>query len=139
NRDQVQTLGNDPRYPALYQLLPPPGEPFAWSEESAAEFIPVDIYDPAMATALKLEPGNLQSAKLFHSKLDVNKRPQIEQRLMRYFFFSGTTQTTNSSVSVLQTGPNQFQIGKMELEDAGDGTVPVWSSTITGIQSQPVG
>jgi hypothetical protein len=40
---------------------------------------------------------------------------------------------------VLKIGPAQYQSRKIELEDAGDGTVPVWSAALTGVQGQPVG
>ncbi len=139
NKDQVQLLANDPRYPALYQLMPPPGEPFAWNEERAAEFAEVDVYDPVLAKVLGLEEQNLQSARTFHSRLDINNRPKVQGKPMRYFFFVGTRQTTISSVTVLQTGAAQYQVNKTELEEAGDGTVPAWSACMTGIQGQPVG
>src|SRR5258707_5077870 len=82
NKDQVQLLANDPRYPALYQLMPPPGEPFAWNEERAAEFAEVDVYDPVLAKVLGLEEQNLQSARTFHSRLDINNRPQVHGKTM---------------------------------------------------------
>jgi phospholipase A1 len=137
--DQVHRLASDPLYPSLYQLLPPQGEPFAWNEDKAAKFSDVDIYDPAIAAALKLVPENLDSARKFHAKLDINKRPLFEGRPIRYFFFTGTRQTTVSSVNVLEVTAGKYQVRKTELEDAGDGTVPAWSATITGVQGQPVG
>lgn len=139
NADQVQLLAKDPRYPALYQLLPPRSEPFAWDEDQKAEFGEVDVYDSDIAKALGLSSENLQSALTFHSKLDINKRPKYKGDPIRYFFFVGTRQTTISSVNVLQIGPGQYQVRKTELEDAGDGTVPIWSAAITGVQGQPVG
>lgn len=139
NADQVQLLVNDSRYPALYQLLPPRSEPFAWNEDQKAEFGKVDVYDADIAKALGLSADNLQSAQAFHSKLDINRRPKFRGDPIRYFFFVGTRQTTISSVNVLQIGPGQYQVRKTELEDAGDGTVPIWSAGITGIQGQPVG
>ncbi|MEN3331945.1 MAG: hypothetical protein V7641_1310 [Blastocatellia bacterium] len=139
NADQVQLLVNDPRYPSLYQLLPPRGEPFAWNEDQTAKFSEVDIYDTRIVQALGLSSANIQAAQTFHSKLDINKRPQIQGRPMRYFFFAGTRQTTISSVNVLQVDATQILVRKTELEDAGDGTVPIWSASITGIQGQPVG
>lgn len=139
NADQVQLLVNDPRYPALYQLLPPRSEPFAWNEDKDSEFAKVDIYDAGIAKALGLSAGNLQSAQSFQSKLDINNCPKFHGTPVRYFFFVGTRQTTISSVNVLQIGPGQYQVRKTELEDAGDGTVPIWSAGITGIQGQAVG
>ncbi|HSB09703.1 MAG TPA: hypothetical protein VLM38_09485 [Blastocatellia bacterium] len=139
NADQVQLLANDSRYPALYQLMPPRGEPFAWNEDQKAEFSEVDIYDAGIAKALGLSTDNLTAAQNFHRKLDIAKRPKVQGKEIRYFFFVGTRQTTISSVNVFQIGPSQYQVRKTELEDAGDGTVPIWSASITGIQGQPVG
>ena len=141
NAAQVKQLVNDPRYPALYQLMPPPGEPFAWMDGPLNAYGEVDIYDAAMAHALGLTPQNLQSARDFHAKLDIAKRPKVMGKPMRYFFFAGTQQPTNSAVRVLdlQTNPKTYNVVPWELEDAGDGTVPVWSASVTGVQGQPVG
>ncbi len=137
--EQVHRLVSDPRYPALYQLMPPPGEPFAWNGAKASEYGSIDVYDPAVAAALKLEARNLQAARDFHSKLDLTKRPQVQGKPVRYFFFVGTRQTTISSVTLLPVGQAEYRLRRTELEDAGDGTVPTWSGSITGIQGQPVG
>lgn len=139
NADQVHQLVSDPRYPSLYQLLPPPGEPFAWDEDKEAKFGEVDIYDKDVAETLGLVAKNLKSAKDFHAKLDMGKRPRSQGKPVRYFFFAGTRQTTISSVNVLKVDATLFEVRKTELEDAGDGTVPVWSATVTGVQGQPVG
>lgn len=139
NADQVQLLANNSNYPSLYQLLPPRGEPFAWDEDQKAEFGEVDVYDTGIAKALGLSADNMNAAQKFHNKLDINKRPKFQGKPIRYFFFAGTRQTTISSVNVFQIGPTQYQVHKIELEDAGDGTVPIWSASITGIQGQPVG
>ncbi|HWT00859.1 MAG TPA: hypothetical protein VN256_11485 [Pyrinomonadaceae bacterium] len=137
--EQVHQLVSDQRYPALYQLMPPPGEPFAWNGAKASEYGQIDVYDQNVAEALKLELKNLQAAKNFHARLDVNKRPQAQGKPIRYFFFVGTRQTTVSSVTLLPVGPAQYRFRRTELEDAGDGTVPTWSGSITGVQGQPVG
>jgi hypothetical protein len=63
NADKVKQLVNDSNYPALYQLMPPPGEPFAWNE--GQEFDPVDLYDDALAKSLGLNLQNLKAAKAF--------------------------------------------------------------------------
>lgn len=136
---QVQVLVNDARYPALYQLMPPPGEPFAWNEDRKTEFEVMDVYDPTLAAALNLNADNLKAAKEFHSALDMSKRPLYKGKPVRYFFFAGTRQTTISAVTLLNTGGTNYRLRKTELEDSGDGTVPGWSSGITGIQGQTVG
>lgn len=131
---QVKELCSDTRFPSLYELLPPPGEPFAWDERAGAEYAQIDIYKDDVATGLKLVKANLDSVRTFHSKLDLNKCPKN----VRYFFFVGTRQTTISSVRLRQLTAG-YEVRRTEFEDAGDGTVPSWSGTITGIQGQPVG
>ncbi len=131
---QVKQLCSDDRFPSLYQLLPPPGEPFAWDDSAASEFSSVDIYDDATAAKLGLVKANLDVARAFHAELDLAKRPAG----VRYFFFAGTRQTTMSSVRVFTKGAG-FDAERAEIEDAGDGTVPVWSAMMTGVQCQPVG
>jgi len=137
--NQVKQVANDKRYPALYQLMPPPGEPFVWSEDKISEYGEMDVYEPALAQALGLVPENLQAAKDFHAKLDMAKRPEYGGKPVRYFFFAGTRQTTISAVTLLTIGPSKYRLRRTELEDSGDGTVPGWSGAITGVQGQPVG
>jgi pimeloyl-ACP methyl ester carboxylesterase len=137
--EQVKQLVSDVRYPALYQLLPPVGEPFVWDEEKTSEFGTIDIYDQQVAQTLGLVQQNLQAAKDFHAKLDMAKRPVNQGKPVRYFFFVGTHQNTISYIRLLKTPDNKYRVRKVELEGAGDGTVPSWSGAITGVQGQPVG
>lgn len=134
NPDQVLKIVSDTRYPSVYQLLPPKGEPFAWNRDGLAQYDPIDIYDPAVAKGLGLVQANLQSAMAFHAKLDYTKRPAH----VRYFAFVGTRQTMVSHVLVRKDGAT-YHVDKVEPEDAGDGTVPTWSGTLTGLQGRPVG
>jgi len=128
--DQVKELVNDARYPSLYQLMPSPVEPFAWDDTLGKEYSPVDVYDPAVAGKLGLNQQNLDAARAFRAVLDQGKPPAG----VRYFFFGGTRQVTTSYVYVGAT------VRKMDIEDAGDGTVPAWSSGLgSGVQCQPVG
>jgi pimeloyl-ACP methyl ester carboxylesterase len=135
SKEQVHQLASDIRYPALYQLMPPPGEPFAWDELKTSEYEALDVYDEKLTQALKLVPQNLEAARSFHTKLNIAKRPVH----VRYFFFVGTRQITTTAIRLLATGPGKYRARPTELEDAGDGTVPLWSGMITGIQGQPVG
>ncbi len=132
--DQVLQLASDPRYPSLYQLLPPRDEPFVWDFDVDGEYAPVDVFDPREAAALGLVDANLQAAARFHATLDLAGRPAA----VRYFFFVGTRQVTPSA-SALQRAGRAADVVNIEPEDAGDGTVPVWSAGITGIQNRPVG
>jgi pimeloyl-ACP methyl ester carboxylesterase len=134
SKEQVLQIASDPRFPALYQLLPPPGEPFAWDAKQGGGYEPLDIYDDGVAQALRLVRENLDAARAFHGELDVTKR----RREVRYFFFTGTRQTTLTGVLLLAMG-DRYRVQRNEIEDAGDATVPVWSASLTGVQGRPVG
>jgi len=128
--DQVKTLVNDDRYPALYQLLPPEDEPFLWDEAAKAEYLPIPLSANLIAK-LGLSAANVKSARDFRAKLDVAKRPKDA----RYFFFVGSRQRTTCAALLLQ----EKRVRKIDQDDAGDGTVPIWSASLNGVQSRPVG
>jgi pimeloyl-ACP methyl ester carboxylesterase len=134
SKDQVLQLASDPRYPSLYELLPPPDEPFAWDDSGQSAFAPLNIYDSAISEGLGLISANLDSAANFQGKLSIARRPEG----VRYFFFAGTRQVTSSCIYITKTDP-RFRARSLDLPDAGDGTVPIWSSHVTGIQSRLVG
>lgn len=134
NKAQVKSLANDPRYPSLYELLPPEGEPFAWDEGPQAAYRPLNPYDPAVAADLGLSAANLAAAKALHAGLDRNRCPSS----VRYFFFVGSHQFTPTSAKLLKDG-SAFRVSLLSLDDAGDGTVPIWSGSLTGVQGRPVG
>lgn len=134
NAAQVKELVNDSRYPGLYELLPPRGEPFVWNSRPDNEFDAVDIYDPATATTLGLNNASLTAAQALHNKLNVARRPNH----VRYFFFTGSSQKTLATVNLLPVGAS-YRVVKVERDYGGDGTVPFWSGGITGIQGQAVG
>jgi len=131
NAQQVKQIANDPQFPSLYQLMPPPGEPFSWDRGHASRYQHLDVYDPALAASLGLSKSNLDSARNFHAKLDLAKRPVH----VRYFCFVGTQQSTMSSVQIM----SGTQVHRIMRDDAGDGTVPVWSALLPGTQMEPVG
>lgn len=128
--DQVKTLVNDDRYPAVYQLLPPEDEPFLWDEAAAAEYSPIPLSADLIAK-LGLSAANVKSARDFRTKLDIARRPKG----VRYFFFIGSRQQTTCAALLLQ----QQRVRKIDQDDAGDGTVPIWSGSLNGVQSRPVG
>jgi phospholipase A1 len=78
---QVRQIANDSRYPAVYELLPPVGEPFAW--DVGSELSQLDVYDSSIAQALGLNQSNLETARAFHAGLNPTRRPSH----VRYFFF----------------------------------------------------
>jgi len=130
---QVQQLASDPRYPAVYELLPPEGEPFAWPYEESTGFAALDIYSKATARGIGLVDANLNAAQAFHARLNAAHRPAH----VRYFVFFGTRLNTAVNIS-LRTQGSVLRTTPVRIDDAGDGTVPVWS-TLPGIQSMPVG
>jgi pimeloyl-ACP methyl ester carboxylesterase len=134
SKDQVLMLTRDTRYPSLYQLLPPPGEPFAWDEDATAEFASVDIYNQAVSAPLGLVSKNLQAAVEFRSGLDLRRRPSH----VRYFYFAGTRQSTMMAVGLLRVG-SKYRTRPLDRQDAGDGTVPSWSAVLSAVQGEPVG
>lgn len=134
--EQVHRLASDERYPSLYQLLPAASEPFAWDGGFGKKLAPLDVYDPANAKALGLSEKNLASARSFRQGLDFARRPQQ----VRYFLFYGTRQTTISASSVrLDAAKPGDRVTNLEIEDGGDGTVPVWSGMSAGLQGRAVG
>jgi len=138
NADQVRLLCSDPRYPSLYQLLPPQGEPFVWDEGNA--FSVIDPYEQKVAASLNLSTVQLEAAKTFHGTLSLSRRPKH----VPYFFFAGLRQRTVTTIGVRQDPAKPgaclpHSVKRLEAEDGGDGTVPVWSGSMTSVQSQPVG
>jgi pimeloyl-ACP methyl ester carboxylesterase len=129
--NQVLQIASDPRYPAAYQLLPPRGEPFAWDRTKAnAQFATLDIYGK-----LGLVRKNLDAAEAFYRCLDHTRRPKT----VRYFCFCGTRQITAPYVYLNAGSPRRWTATKFDVEAAGDGTVPIWSSTLPGCQFMYVG
>lgn len=125
----MRVIANDPRYPSAYQLLPAPGEAACWdlrTENLAA----VDIYDPASAPALGLDPGLIQRVRFVHDVLGAGNAPKH----IRYFFFAGTGHTTCTRINIA-TGSSVLTL----TDDGGDGTVPLWSALPRSLQKQLVG
>ena len=125
--EQVRAIANDPRYPSLYQLMPPPGEPFIWDRRR--ELLPLDVYDPQVATGLGLSLENLEAARAFHGELSLARRPEH----VRYFLFFGTQQPTLTA-AVVTRAQDRLEVTRVESDDGGDGTVPIWSGSLTGVQ-----
>jgi pimeloyl-ACP methyl ester carboxylesterase len=130
--EQMLRFVSDPRFPSLYQLLPPQGEPYLWDWGQAYHH--VDVYDPSLAARLGLAHENLEAARAFHTGLDPARRPSG----VRYFLFFGTRQTMVSTLLLHEEG-ERLDVRRNVLQNAGDGTVPVWSAALSGLQGQPVG
>jgi len=92
------------------------------------------VYEGPVAERLGLARENLEAARGFHAGLDAARRPPG----VRYFLFFGTRQTMVSSL-LLHTEGGKLDVRRNVVGDAGDGTVPVWSAALSGLQGQPVG
>ncbi|MBL8293503.1 MAG: alpha/beta fold hydrolase [Bryobacterales bacterium] len=130
---QVAQVARDPRFPAVYELLPPAVEPCFWNALPGSRYAPLDIYLPDISRALDLSDENLASAQAFHTSLDLSRRPNS----VRYFFFSGSRMATTAGLFVDPRNPRNLNPGQSKA--AGDGTVPIWSSVAGGVQSAFVG
>jgi phospholipase A1 len=132
--DQVKAIASRPEFPALYQLMPPPGEPFLWDTTPDARLADKSPYDEAVMVRLGLSAANVESARSFHAALDVARRPAG----VPYFCFVGTRQPTLANVQGAFTGADT-RVRGVEVSDAGDGTVPSWSASFAGMQQLAVG
>jgi len=67
NCQQVKELAERPEFPSLYQLLPPPGDNFAWDDRNPSDlYKPFSVYDHGAQLCLSAE--NLKSAWAFRAK-----------------------------------------------------------------------
>lgn len=135
SKEQVRQIASDERYPSAYQLLPPQGEPFAWDGSANGEYQNLDIYTATVASQLGLLRANIEAAQRFHSALKFSKRPEH----VRYFCFTGTRQTTATHVLLSPLEDGRYEPVKIEREDSGDGTVPIWSGFLSDTQRMFVG
>ncbi len=133
--DQVKELANNRSFPALYQLLPPPSEPFLWDTSLASRLEAKSPYDSTIAQLLGLSAENLKSATDFHNALN----PLNRSNAVDYFCFVGTRQSTISNVRFDFTNVKNSLPALQKTEDGGDGTVPSWSASFSGMQQMLVG
>jgi pimeloyl-ACP methyl ester carboxylesterase len=122
-------IGADRRYPSGYQLLPAPQEAACWDIKAGSTLGELDIYDNAVAGGLGLDPTLVARAAWLHTTLAKGKAPPH----IRYFYFAGTGHKTVTRVNV---ATNSKQMTRSE--DAGDGTVPLWSALPKSAQKQLV-
>ncbi|TIP25742.1 MAG: hypothetical protein E5X67_23400 [Mesorhizobium sp.] len=122
-------IAADRRYPSGYQLLPAPGEAACWDIKAGSTLGDLDIYDPVIATSLGMDPALVARAAWVHETLRNGKEPQH----IRYFYFAGTGHKTATRINV---GTSSRQATRSE--DAGDGTVPLWSALPVSAQKQLV-
>lgn len=122
---QVKEIANDSRYPSAYQLLPHKGECIAWQGITVT-----DIYDRTISHKLGLNIVNLKSAEDFQQSLQNGVKPAH----VHYFCFSGNREITASYLKLLPRINDILYPEKIDQVDAGDGTVPIWSSTLAQCQ-----
>lgn len=124
-----RAIAADRRYPSGYQLLPAPGENACWDIKTGSRLKPLDIYDPGVAVPLGLDPVLIDRARWVHETLRAGAPPAH----VRYFYFAGTGHETATRVNV---GTSQKVVTRQQ--DAGDGTVPMWSALPRSGQKQLV-
>lgn len=128
SEDQSTTLANDPRYPALFQIFPDPTHPFIWAKDTA-NALKVHTVDQ-VAPSFGLNTSNIKAWKDFRAGL-TGKAPNG----VRYFYFVGTRYQT--LVRLLWDGNKALE--KIELDDAGDGTVSLPGAMDPTIQTEFAG
>jgi pimeloyl-ACP methyl ester carboxylesterase len=131
---QVADLSKDPRYPSLYELFPPAGEPFVRRPTAESNLGSIPIYSQQEAGALGLDWTNLHAASSFHQTLSLAKKPEY----MRYFCFAGTQEKTVASVQAADDG-GKYLVSGLKRKEGGDGTVPIWSAILPGIERELTG
>lgn len=124
-----KTLAGNPAFPSAYQLLPAPGEDACWNVAKGADLAPLNFYDDAVATSLGMSPELVARARAVHLTLNSSEAPSH----VRYFYFSGSGHKTVTRINI---DGSKAQI--VSTPDAGDGTVPMWSSLPRTVQKQVV-
>lgn len=124
-----KAIAADRRYPSGYQLLPAPGEAACWDIKAGGTLGVLDIYDTATAGALGLDAVLVDRARWVHDTL----RNGTVSAHIRYFYFAGTGHETATRVNVATSSKVMTR-----QQDAGDGTVPLWSALPKSGQKQLV-
>ena len=129
-------LASNRAYPSGYQLIPAPGETAIWNLDSP-DVAPLDPYDPAIASDLRMDSQLVARAKAVHDVLGAGNRPSD----VRYIYFAGAGHRTATRVNVRhQPGvPVDHTRSIVTLtQAAGDGTVPLYSALPVAGQRQIV-
>lgn len=129
NGADFKKLAANPTFPSGYQLLPAPGEDSCWNVAVGADLAPLDFYDDAVATALGMSPALVARARAVHDALNAGSAPDH----VRYFYFSGAGHKTVTRINI-----DGSKARMVTTPDAGDGTVPMWSSLPRTVQKQVV-
>lgn len=127
--DQTRRMANDSRYPSLFQLFPAKGHSFIWAADPAAAINDYASDDAVLVGRYNLNTANLAAWREFRQAL-----LGAPARSIRYFYVVGSTQDT--LVRFRLTGSD---LEPIELDDAGDGTVPLSGAMQSSIQTDFVG
>jgi phospholipase A1 len=127
--NDIKAFAADPRFPAAYQLLPPPDAFAFWSAAlTPSPLAGIDIADHHWSELLSLNKANLLAAKEQYQALDQGTRPPQ----CRYFNFIGRRAETIVRGVLDSAGT----LDAPKIRDGGDGTVPIWSGTLPSTQFQ---
>jgi phospholipase A1 len=121
-----RSLANMIKYPAAYQLLPPPGEAVCW-DQNDQHLAALDIYSPEIADALGLNRNLLERTRALHDVLGLHSKPEH----VKYFYFSATGHRTATRINVQRQANGSIPIEQVTTTltaDGGDGTVPIYSA-----------
>ena len=120
----VRRMGNDSRYPSLYQLIGTDGSSFFIRRAPRGELPTlIDPFDPAIRDALDMNPGNVDSARQFWRELNTGSQPAHT----RYLCLAGAAFKTTVRSEVRDNAGTTVAI---ERKDGGDGTVPLPSALL---------
>lgn len=119
--DAVRSLSADSRYPSLYQLLPPPNHTALWHRIGSA-FSAMDLFNDKHREELGLDlcAKNLAVSKATWGTLATITKPDH----VRYVFLAGTGHDTVARIEASRRPPPRM----ISSDDAGDGTVVLWSA-----------
>lgn len=115
---QVQTVADDARYPAGYQLFPEPGIDVLY-DVSSSPAVSVDIYGAGEDTKYNLTRSSVQAAAASWRQLNIDNHPTS----VSYTVIAGTGNPTSNAY--LFNGNQYVQTITVD----GDGTVPLWSAS----------
>ncbi len=123
----VKRLGNDGRYPSLFQLVGYDGNGFATEQGPRGQLPTVlDPFDPIIESALGLNPANIASARAFWQRINSGSRPDGSN----YLCVASSALKTAVRSELRGAGGTPLTI---ERKDGGDGTVPFPSAVLAGV------
>lgn len=111
-------ISTDGRYPSLYQLVPPPDQSILW-RVGGLDIEPLNHFDRSIIGELELSEANMAHSQQTWAQLGFARKPES----VDYTFMGGTGHSTVTRVELRRRNSKI-----VEGRDAGDGTVPLWSS-----------